>query len=550
MTQDYNNATTEAHDNPLTTDEVTALVRALLQYDKLLASAIRAGLEAWHFNGQDEHPFFVLYSAARALYTEHGSLTAEMLTLNIRTWVQYQHVFLNPQQDFFLFGDSTRPGFIQQSFAPSDLDEAQQRAERAFYERILQRFLNVRSIKAGLQTIINGASSDTAPADPLAILEQFAIKAQKIKHIGSVITNTARMPEFGADIELPPPPIPTGCAWLDSFIGGIGNREVIGLLGPTGGGKTTMLISTAVRMAQSYWAESQNRLSVSVSYEGGADQVRPLCWAAAGNINRTMFVEGKFDWSTFSTCDNLKPYDLELPENRNGTIVLGERERWQNCMQWYNEHFFFLDFNQQRNAQTGKGGLSEIVYALRSVQEEFGRQIGFITIDWAGLMLARHMQTTRDANSSEYSRQLAQLADDIRHEICDEFDCSVLVAHQLAPGQYSKIPPGKLMDHTQASHGKGFATNLHACACINSKDPETHVSTINWSKIRGLIPPSTHGLVQIPRDLVDMRLVSDQYYIDTVTNRILRRGDIRSYSNDDSTRSRPLPSADTFAAEL
>lgn len=537
------------HDNPLTNEEIASLVRALLQYDKLLGQAVRAELEEHHFNGPGENVFFVLYSAMRQLHEQHGAVTQEMLVVNIRAWAEHGYVHLAPIEEEFLFGTESSPGFIADACRPTTLDEGQQRAERTFYEAILRRFLNARSIKAGLQNVINSVSADAAPADPAALLEQFQVKAQKIKHIGTVIENAAVMPMPGTEIELPPPPIPTGIPWIDNFIGGIRPKDILGLLGPFAGGKTTMLISASVRIAEMFWASNQNKLSVFLGYEDGAEKSRHLCWAAAAHINRTLFAHG-FNWSDFSTRENPKPYDLELPENRNGQVVLGELERWNAAMRWYNSHFFYMDFAHSKGTQTGKGGIEEVAVALREICEQRQCEIGFIAIDYAGLMIDRHVSATRNASTTEYSRHLSRLPDDIRRIIADDFGCTVMLAHQLAPGDYKKSPPGKYLHHTDAQGSKSFAENLHSCACINQKDNDSRASTIQWSKIRALLPPAITGIVKIPQDLVDMQLVSDDYYVDPMTNKILRRGEVRTFGGDEESRSRPLPQVDMFSDAL
>lgn len=537
------------HDAPLTRDEITSLVRAMLQYDKLLAQAIRAELEEHHFNGVGENVFFVLYYAMRQLYTQYGAVTAEMLTTNIRAWNENADITLAPVEENFLFGDDETPGFIQSSCTPSSLDESQKRAERTFYESILRRFMNARSIKAGLQNVINIGAVDSAPIDPAVLLEQFQIKAQKIKHIGTEIRNAAIMPSPGTQIQLPDPAVPTGIAWIDQYIGGIRPKDIIGLLGPFAGGKTTMLISATTRIAEMFYTSRENKLAIFLGYEDGAEKSRHLCWSAAAHIDRTLFTSD-FDWSQFSTRDNPKPYDAELPENRNGQLLLGEMERWQAAMRWYNNNFFYMDFAHNRETNTGRGGLEEVVSALRQIQEDRQCDIGFLSIDYAGLMIDRHVQATRNAGSFEYSKHLKSLSDDLRRFIADEFGCTVLIAHQLAPGDYRKKPPGTFMDHTDSSGSKSFAENLHSCACINQRDPDSRVSTIHWSKIRATTPASTTGLVKIPQNLVDMQLVNEEYYIDSMTKKIMRRGDIRSFGGDEEARQRPIPQVDRFSDAL
>lgn len=539
------------HDPALTDDEIRELMRALLQYDRLLAAAIRAGLSENHFNGHNEHVFFVLYYAARTLHEAHGAVTADMLITNIRAWDAHAVVVLSPPDSEFLLGTNGAPGFIDESFLPLALDQNQQRARRTYYEGVLRRFLNVRSIKAELQTLVNSADPESAPLDPVSILDMFHVKAQKIQHLGATATNAAHMPEFGAHIELPPVAEPTGVRWLDEFIGGIRARDLIGLLGPYSGGKTTMLISATAQIAQMFYNTQQNKVAVFISYEDDAEKVRPLIWSAFGHIDRDLFSRGVSPWDALSTTANLKPYDLLLPENRNGQIILGERERWDGARQWCNEYFHYLDFASSRdNSSVGKGGLSEVVVALQQIVESTGKQIGFLSIDYAGLMMERYIEAARNAQSSDYSRYLSLLPNALRQHIANEFNCSILLAHQIAAGMANELP-GKYMHHTNAKGSKGFAENLHSCACVGQRDEDSRVSTVHWSKIRAFVPPSAKGLVQISPHYVGVNLVTDDYYVDVMTNRIVRRGDIGSFGGTSTPATqRPLPQVDRYSDVL
>lgn len=539
------------HDHALTDDEIKALVRALLQYDRLLAAAIRAGLSENHFNGHKEHAFFVLYYAARTLHEAHGAVTAEMLITNIQAWNEHDYVVLSSMDHDFLFGKNGEDGFIAEAFRPVELNQSQQRAQRTYFEGVLRRFLNVRAIKAELQTLVNSADPESAPVDPVSILDMFQAQAQKIQHLGATVTNAAHMPEFGGAIELPPAATPTGVRWLDEFIGGIRDRDLIGLLGPYSGGKTTMLISATAQIAQMFYNTEQNKVAVFVSYEDEAEKVRPLIWSAFGHIDRNLFGRGVAPWDSLSTSANLKPYDSLLPENRNGQVVLGERERWDAARQWCNDYFHYLDFAASReNSDVGRGGLAEVVVALQQIVENTGKQIGFLAIDYAGLMLERYIAAARNAQSSDYSRYLSLLPNALRQHIANEFNCPILLAHQLAADK-SNDPPGKYMHHTNAKGSKGFAENLHSCACIGARDEDSRVSTIHWSKIRAFVPPSAKGLVQISPYYVGVDLVSDDYYVDAMTNRIVRRGDIGSFGGAPAPATqRPLPQVDRYSDVL
>ena len=129
---------------------------------------------------------------------------------------------------------------------------------------------------------------------------------------------------------------------------------------------------------------------------------------------------------------------------------------------------------------------------------------------------------------------MQQLPDDLRTMLAAPFNATVVLAHQLAGGDIKKIPPYKHVTHLDAQGSKAFAENVHACICLNTRDPYTNVSTINWSKIRYCVPEKYQGLIKMDSVIVDVRLVDDEYVICNTSKRIIRRGDVAPLSPDDA----------------
>jgi hypothetical protein len=151
---------------------------------------------------------------------------------------------------------------------------------------------------------------------------------------------------------------------------------------------------------------------VFIGYEDGGERTSALFWSAAAHIDRTLFERHPTDfWGHFSDRHNLKPYDRLLPENRNGVVMLGERERWESVTPWFNKHFVSLDFSENAAAGNfGSGGVAEIVSVLERLAEERGVQIGFVAIDYAGLLLNRELsKDRRTKNMEQVWRQLQHL---------------------------------------------------------------------------------------------------------------------------------------------
>lgn len=519
---------------PLIRDEINALFRGLLRYPGLLREAARANLAEARFY-QEELIYFTVFSAAQGLFTEFGALSRDMLVTRIASAIETGSVVISPADADFLFGPQGEDGFIDEAFAAPLPEGAAQAAEKAFLAGVLKRFLNVRLIKPNLQSTFNRSADNTVPVGMQEILTRWGREAQRVANIGLPTANSAAMPSFGTDILLPPPAMTTGIPWIDQYTGGIRPGDIIGVLGPYSGGKTTVLTTAAVRMAELYANQASNKLSVFVGYEDGAERMNALFWSAAARINRNLFTSaGAAFWEQLSTRETLKDYDRQLPENRNGEIMFGERERWDNALAWFNRHFVFMDFSHnQETGGHGAGGVPEIKSALERLVEERGMEIGFVAIDYAGILVERMLAATGGAAARvdlhAITRPIKQVPDELRAQVAKVFNCTVMLAHQLAPGEVKKSAAYKYISHLDASGSKGFAENVHSCMCINTRDTATLVSTIFWSKIRMGLPPcgSPHGLIRMDDNVVDVHLVNDLYVADVASQAILPRGAVR-----------------------
>lgn len=540
-------------DAPLTHDEIVSMVRGMLRCGTLLQDAIRLGLDATHFNQSGETVLYLLFSAMRNLFGLHGALTEEMLTTELRSWHTGGHIHLSPEDYVFLFGGESGPGFISTAFSAPKLTDKEEAAEKQYVENILRRFMNARIIKQQLHNTFRTLETG-APAGLHDLLSRFAVKSQAITFIGRDIENDAHMPDYGTPILLPPRPVPTGLPWIDLYTGGFRDGDIIGVLGPLGGGKTTLMSTAAVRMAQNFHCRGERRLSVYICYEDGADKLNPLFWSAAAHIERSLFEDKKF-WEHFSTRDNLKEYDKQLPENRNGKIILGERERWDAAQVWFNDHFWFFDFSANSSkGSRGHGGVAEIVATLTRAAEKRKMEIGFLAIDYAGLMLNRELGTdARTKNMEQIWRPMQQLPDEVRTKIAVPFNCTVMLAHQLAGGDLKKIPPFRYVSHFDAQGSKSFAENLHACLCINERDKAVDVSTIHWSKIRARRPNSSYGLIKLDPKVVDVQLVTNEYEACETARRIVKKGEA-GFAAPGSVELKkekvPISKIDTFATDM
>jgi len=541
-------------ESPVTSAEVQAMFRAMLRYQHVLSGALRVGLRPDHFGGHEEElKFYFMFYAMQQLYQTHKVITKHMLLTELNAWRASNSINLSEPEFQFLVSPG---GFIEEAFDTPKDEGLAGAAERQYAQDILRRFMNARVIKTEIQDAVR-SPDDTAPVDLNTQLARLTKKAQAVRFIGQSVTSAALMPAFGSPIDLPPPPVPTGVPWIDRFIGGFRAGDLIGVLGPYGGGKSTMMATLAVRQAEQFYNSGQNKLSVFICYEDDAKRMGGLFWSAGARIRRNLFTDDPNFWSEFTTQETIMEYERQLPENRNGEIVISETDRYHATRVWMDRHFVLLDFsaNAEYNGR-GTGGVAEIVATLTALCEERGMEIGFVAIDYAGLMLNRELaQNSSTKNQEQVWRQMQQLPDDLRTLVAAPFNATVVLAHQLAGGDIKKIPPYKHVTHLDAQGSKAFAENLHACLCVNTRDQSTNVSTINWSKIRYCVPEKYHGLIKMDSTIVDVRLVDDEYTICSTGKRIIRRGEVAPLTPEEvnrtarSSANRFTP-VDTFGDDL
>lgn len=541
----------------VTTSEIGTMISGFLQHPSLLRDSLRVGLTHSHFGQSiDELPLYYLFAAMKELFEQFGALTAEMINTRLLAW-----------RDSAAAGTSALPlnndaiesliSFVNESFSVAALPDTEARAEKAYIEDIVRRFIRERMIKGEAQAVLNTLGG--APENLEAQLAQWTRKAQSVDALGKRFENAAMMPDIGSPIALPPTPVPTTLPFIDEYLQGFRAGDIIGVLGPYGGGKTTILAVTAVRMAQQFAANSPNKLSVFIGYEDPAEKMNPTFWSAAAQIDRSLFANGRDFWNELSTADNLKDYDRELPVNRNGEVMFGERERWIAAMSWFNNNFMYLDFSQnEKTGNRGAGGVAEIVVALEQLVRERGMEIGFVAIDYCGVMVEREMNANiRTKYSESLARPIKNAVDQLRARIAVPSGAVIMLAHQLAQGEVKNIPPYRYVSHADASGSKSFAENLHGCICVNARDEACHVSTIYWSKLRYLRADNLKGLIKIDDRVAEIRLVNDEYTASEAAKRIIQRGDIAPVTPEEAAAlARPRAAVrriipvDTFAEDM
>lgn len=530
-----------AAEPPLAIEELKALVCGFVSYPTVYKAAKQIGFTPSLFNGRGESLLANFMTFYTPLYESHGTVTKNMFVTHLTGMLNNGTFVLAPDVREQLLGEG---GFVEVAFAGSPENVEEARAERHYIQSILRRFMNARLVTDGLKNVLSVTAAGTAPIEIVSSLDRFRKQAQAIKFVGNEAVNAAVMPLPGEKIILPPVARPTTISWIDNYIGGIRSGDVIGLLGPYAGGKTTMMSTIITRMAQQYAAHNENKLAVYICYEDGAEKMNWMFYSAAAHIHRDRF-KNKIDsdafWADLSTQENLRAYERHIPVNQNGEIILSETERWLVAAQWLNRHFTFLDFSASASTNyRGNGGVPEVVATLENLCDATGMEIGIVGIDYTSLMINRELsQNPNTKHVEQVWRQVQQLPDELKTHVAIPFGATIFLAHQLAQGDIKSIPPHRHVSHADAQGSKSFGENVHACLCLNRPDPETYVSTINWSKIRFERPAcGPFGLVKIDENVVDVLNADDQYYINDIARKIMRKGEAGPIANPQAETTR------------
>lgn len=367
---------------------------------------------------------------------------------------------------------------------------------------VLQQFLQERTIAAPLQRLAALSQGSGCVGDMtqmLAAAQAQQAKLTSLQAIPVVASTIARGTAQKQALQF----LPTGLRFVDEAVGGDCSGDVNGLLGPTGGGKTTLALHMAVSSAKLSNSQAKRDgqkppLVVYATYEQAAEaRLRPMAWSVAYQIPRNKLLSIGNDWNQLTTKDNLEPYERSLlgadPSYPGGQ--LSETERWDYESTWLGESFTFLDMSGcEEHPTAGNDGLAELVSYLDRLQSDRGQPIRSVYIDYAGLLISGAATSQGIKDESAKRAMLKDLGMECRRRISQHFNCTTWVLHQMA-GAAGKTSPTKLLTHNDAADCKSFAENMAVCGCLGTDDKQTGCRWLNWSKTRynssQVSPPST-----------------------------------------------------------
>lgn len=486
-----------------------------------------------HYFTAEEAPLLLVWNALIRADTEFGGCPFEVVYMLAREQLLSGQWGLSPMKIDTIF--RADPSGLIWAVTHPNLDPASIR----FGRDLMRKFLYERTVARPLQQATRAHANGQIPAldNILSVLTRQNDRLRSFQELPCVTA----APERGSAFEPASVFRATGVDYVDRLLSGQRVGDCNGLVGVTGGGKTTMAVHMGVAGAQLAWSESlatrsTPEFSLFFTYEEEGKKLRPRVQSVAFQIPRRK-LESMRNWSELTTPGNLAEYERRLFQSGND-VPPSESERYDAGSVWLDRCFQLMDMSGSADFPfAGKGHVPEMASICDRVVSQRGQRLRSVYIDYAGLVCDNYISAT-SGDKKLMRNFLKSFPNEIRRQITGPYGCTVWVLHQLK-GEAGRWSPLKLMHHSDAGESKDFAENMAVCGCMGTEDKTTGCRRFNFSKVRyqpGVeTPPVTLKINEFGR-MVD---VTSQYIVDDVSQRFILRSEASQIQGLDSAARQP-----------
>ena len=508
---------------PVSEDQLYLLFIAMARWPTYLAQArLRLGPEL--FDPATEAPWQVAFLAlCRAMDRYNGFSFVTLRQAAADELSENPLIQLTPDQYQGVFSeDANQPGILcyitgvpNEHLGPDTL---------AMADEILRRFLLERTIAAPLRRLMSQpmGAPNRYPADLGQALENYAEHYRRLS-----------APSTLPVVQLAPPPgqllrpacdfVLTGLPMFDVRFGGVRRGDTNGIVGVTGGAKTTIGTFLCVLAGRNSWQQQGMNCEQAafVTYEEPVWRLRPRFQSAAMYIPREKL-------ETMTNVEQLartpQEYELALRSDYNGDVP-SEYDRYLHAAQWVNHAIAAFDLSgTDEHPLAGQGYVQEVSNILYQHAQQTGRGYRCVVLDYAGLSCDRYM-AANNMEEGQLRHLLRRYGEECKKKIAERFNCTVWVLQQIR-GEACNKNPTALLHHNDAAESKSFAENMALCACIGSVDRNTGCRMLNFSKVRykpqERVPPATFRIHERFAIIEDM---TNSYVADGSGSRFVPRED-------------------------
>lgn len=511
------------------------VLKHVLRYDSLYKQAVDK-LKPEYFDRDTDSILWVVWVAAKRVIQMHCNNSLpdpgvlwSLIPAEIEAMVASNEIAITQEEARNL---SSETGILRDLFGyDNDLNEA-------VGEKLFVNLLSEKMVFDNLLAIANRCS-ETVPTDISKDLEKLQANDRFIKSLRTSSARTAVPDSLG---ELGLGKESTGLCFVDRlFAGGDAPKEVYGVMGAFGAGKTTLAIQLCVEKAkfladEAIRAGTKPRTCHLFFYEASYEEIVRRMWGYACSISReTMEKFNGNNWEIFSTTGSLQPYEEKLfaaEIARYGIEnVPGEYERFLIHREALRENIVLHDYsgmNTGDNATYGNGYVDEIAASLRNYVNESGNEVGAVYVDYV-LLAARNYMNFKGMREDSLRHLVGGFPSACLRQVAGPFNCCVYLMHQLT-GAANGRTFNASFTNADSAESKSFPENVWFNLALSIRDPETGISKLSAVKHRRG-PDISPGLLQL-EGMTGRFVRADDYVISPESGRPVARQDYATIANN------------------